>query len=52
MTGLAAGSSELLQHLLLDRVIKIVIVLAALGVLAAGMALIWRRAGRTKGGRD
>ncbi|MFJ9614257.1 hypothetical protein [Streptomyces noursei] len=52
MTGLAAGSSELLQHLLLDRVIKIAIVLAALGVLAAGMALIWRRAGRTKDGRD
>ncbi|MEK2477718.1 MULTISPECIES: hypothetical protein [Streptomyces] len=52
MTGLAAGSSELLQHLLLDRVIKIVIVLAALGVLAAGMTLIWRRVGRTKDRRD
>ncbi|MEU7638950.1 MULTISPECIES: hypothetical protein [unclassified Streptomyces] len=52
MTGLAAGSSELLAHLLLDRVIKIVIVIAALGVLACGMTLLWRKAGRTKDRRD
>ncbi|WP_018540687.1 MULTISPECIES: hypothetical protein [unclassified Streptomyces] len=46
MIGLAAGSSELIEHLLLDSVLKIVIVVAALGLLALGMTLIWRRAGR------
>ncbi|WP_438489703.1 hypothetical protein [Streptomyces sp. S186] len=53
MTGLAAGSSELIEHLLLDRVIKIVIVVAALGLLALGMRLLWRRAGRrSRDGRE
>ena len=46
MTGLAVESSELLHHLLLDRAIKIGVVVAALVVLALGMAVIWRRAGR------
>ncbi|MFE7313608.1 hypothetical protein ACFU7T_10945 [Streptomyces sp. NPDC057555] len=48
MTGLAMESSELLYHLLLDRAIKVVIAVVALGVLALGMAAIWRKAGRTK----
>ncbi|WP_354637647.1 hypothetical protein [Kitasatospora camelliae] len=46
---LAAESSELLQHLLLDRALKVGIVLLALAVLAVGLAVIWRRTGR--GGR-
>ncbi len=46
------GSSELLHHLLVDRAIKIVIVAAALGVVALGMAAIWRWAGRPRGRRD
>ena len=46
MTGLAAGSSHVLQHLLLDLALKTVIVLAALGVLALGMKAIWRRTPR------
>ncbi|MGG2461257.1 hypothetical protein ACO0M4_15775 [Streptomyces sp. RGM 3693] len=52
MTGLATGSSDLLEHLLLDRAIKIVIVIAALGVLACGMTLLWRKVGRTKDRHD
>ncbi|WP_369355513.1 hypothetical protein [Streptomyces sp. cg2] len=53
MIGLAADSSELIEHLLLDRVIKIVIVIAALGFLALGMLLVWRRAGRrSRNGRE
>ncbi|WP_431676528.1 hypothetical protein [Kitasatospora sp. KL5] len=48
MTGLAVESSELLHHLLLDRAVKAAIVVVALGVLALGMAAIWRRAGRGK----
>ncbi|MFD7976135.1 hypothetical protein [Streptomyces sp. NPDC059071] len=49
VTGLsAADSSGLLQHLLLDRALKVVIVVAALGVLALGMTVIWRRAGGRK----
>ncbi|GAA2662296.1 hypothetical protein [Streptomyces vastus] len=46
MTGLGAESSDLLHHLLLDRAIKVVIVVLALGILALGMTVIWRRAGR------
>ncbi|WP_201305278.1 hypothetical protein [Streptomyces sp. GS7] len=45
-------SSELLYHLLLDRVIKVVIVVAALSILGLGMTVIWRRAGRTKDRHD
>ncbi|WP_275466888.1 hypothetical protein [Streptomyces noursei] len=52
MTALAAGASDLLEHLLLDRIIKIAIVLAALGVLAVGMRLLWRRVGQPKGERE
>ncbi|MFE7612511.1 hypothetical protein [Streptomyces celluloflavus] len=48
MIGLGAESSELLHHLLLDRAIKVVIVAVALGILAFGMAALWRRAGRAK----
>ncbi|MEV6205843.1 hypothetical protein [Kitasatospora sp. NPDC051914] len=48
MTGLAVESSELLHHLLLDRAVKVAIVVVALGVLALGMVVIWRRAGRGK----
>ncbi|MFE6833989.1 hypothetical protein ACFVFI_03960 [Streptomyces sp. NPDC057705] len=52
MTSLGAESSDLLQHLLVDRAIKVVIVVAALGVLALGMTVIWRRAGRVKKQHD
>ncbi|MFJ7206927.1 hypothetical protein ACIQWR_25765 [Streptomyces sp. NPDC098789] len=48
MTTLAAESSDVLQHLLLDRALKVVIVVVALGVLALGMKVIWRRVGRVK----
>ncbi|MFE1171955.1 hypothetical protein [Streptomyces sp. NPDC058773] len=41
-----AGSSGLLHHLLVDHAIKAGIVLVALLVLAVGMALIWKKAGR------
>ncbi|MER7985293.1 hypothetical protein ABTY53_06770 [Streptomyces noursei] len=51
MTTLAAAASDLLEHLLLDRIIKIAIVLAALGVLAVGMRLLWRKVGQPKGDR-
>ncbi|MGW4160955.1 hypothetical protein [Streptomyces sp. NPDC004788] len=47
MITLATESSELLHHLLLDLVIKVVIVVAALTVLALGLRTIWRRADRT-----
>ncbi|MFF0431315.1 hypothetical protein ACFYU9_03655 [Streptomyces sp. NPDC004327] len=47
MTALALESSELLHHLLLDRALKVVIVVAALTVLALGLRALWRRAGRT-----
>ncbi|MCX4545826.1 hypothetical protein [Streptomyces sp. NBC_01565] len=49
MTGLAVQSSEILQHVLVDRAIKAVIVivaLGALGALALAMTVIWRRTGR------
>ncbi|GAA3810010.1 hypothetical protein GCM10022403_049880 [Streptomyces coacervatus] len=46
MTTLGAGSSDVLQHLLLDRAIKVGIVVVALGILALGMRAIWRRASR------
>ncbi|MFK0293244.1 hypothetical protein ACIQU6_22575 [Streptomyces sp. NPDC090442] len=52
MSGLAMGSSELLHHLLIDRAIKIAIVAAALGVVALGMAAIWRWAGRSRSRRE
>ncbi|MFI8962622.1 hypothetical protein ACIGO8_10930 [Streptomyces sp. NPDC053493] len=45
---LAAGSAELLHHLLLDRAIKTGVVVVALVVLAVGLRAIWRRAGRDK----
>ncbi|MBN0049296.1 hypothetical protein JS756_35615 [Streptomyces actuosus] len=48
MSGLAAESSDLLHHLLLDRAIKVVIVVVAVSVLALGMAVIWRRAERAR----
>ncbi|WP_185909429.1 hypothetical protein [Streptomyces sp. WAC01280] len=48
MTSLGAESSELLHHLLVDRAIKVVIVVLALSILALGMTVIWRRAGRAK----
>lgn len=48
MSGLAAESSDLLHHLLLDRAIKVVIVVVAVSVLALGMTVIWRRAERAK----
>lgn len=40
-------SSGLVHHLLLDAAIKAGIVIAALTVLALGMTMIWRKAGRT-----
>ncbi|MFJ9415621.1 hypothetical protein ACIRPT_15815 [Streptomyces sp. NPDC101227] len=43
---LAMDSSELAAHLLTDLVIKAVIVLAAVTVLALGMVMLWRRAGK------
>ncbi|MFI9047945.1 hypothetical protein [Streptomyces sp. NPDC053427] len=48
-TRLAMDSSELVSHLLTDLVIKAVIVLAAVAVLALGMAMLWRRAGKGGG---
>ena len=48
MTSLGMESSELLHHLLLDRALKVVIVVVALGILALGMTVIWRKAGRPK----
>ncbi|MET3985370.1 hypothetical protein [Streptomyces sp. PvR034] len=52
MVGLGAQSSDLLQHLLLDRAIKIAVVVVALGLLALGMRAIWRRVGRAKERHD
>ncbi|MYX08780.1 hypothetical protein GTW98_18555 [Streptomyces sp. SID8375] len=44
---LARGDGAgLLHHLLVDRAIKVALVLVALIVLGLGMALIWKRAGR------
>ncbi|CAM5239598.1 hypothetical protein [Streptomyces narbonensis] len=48
MISLAADPSGLLHHLLPDRAIKVAVVVAALGVLALGMTVLWRRAGRAK----
>lgn len=53
LAGGAAGGegsegAGILQHLLIDRAIKIGIVLVALIVLALGMALIWKRVGRAE----
>lgn len=39
-------SAGVVHHLLVDRLIKIGIVLAALVVLAVGMVLVWKCAGR------
>ncbi|MGC0421229.1 hypothetical protein [Embleya sp. AB8] len=55
MTGITAESSNLAHHLLMDTVIKVVLVVVALVVLAIGMVVIWRRAGRPNdrsGGTD
>jgi hypothetical protein len=45
MAGIAAESSGLVHHLLMDSVIKVVIVVVALAILALGMTVIWRKAG-------
>lgn len=52
MIGLAAEPSGMLQHLLVDRAIKIAIVVVALAVLAIGMRVIWRKTGRTEDRAD
>lgn len=44
--GEGDGGSDLLAHLLADAAIKGVIVIVALIVLALGMVLIWKKAGR------
>ncbi|GFE25449.1 hypothetical protein ACFVJW_25500 [Streptomyces libani] len=45
--ALARGDGAgLLHHLLVDRAIKVALVLVALIVLGLGMALIWKKAGR------
>ncbi|WP_371676981.1 hypothetical protein [Streptomyces sp. NBC_01276] len=41
-------NADLIQHLLLDRALKAAIALVALTVLATGMALLWRRAGKSR----
>ncbi len=46
MNGLALDASTLAHHLLMDYVAKFLIVIVALIVLAVGMTVIWRRAGR------
>ncbi|MFF1919141.1 hypothetical protein ACFVW8_00995 [Streptomyces sp. NPDC058221] len=46
MTAVAAESSDLVHHLLVDSALKAVIVVVALAVLALGMTVIWRKAGR------
>lgn len=38
--------AEILEHLLIDRLIKIGIVLVALVAIVIGMVIIWRRSGR------
>lgn len=44
---LARGDGAgLLHHLLVDQAIKVALVLVALLVLALGMTLIWKKAGR------
>ncbi|MFG2227500.1 hypothetical protein [Streptomyces sp. NPDC048644] len=42
----AMAASGLVHHLMTDLLIKGAIVVAAVLVLAVGMAVIWRRAGR------
>ncbi|MGG7571216.1 hypothetical protein [Streptomyces sirii] len=49
MNGLALDASSLAHHLLMDHVAKFLIVIVALIVLAVGMTVIWRRAGRGAG---
>ncbi|BCK72645.1 hypothetical protein CP981_05975 [Streptomyces platensis] len=45
--ALARGDGGgLLHHLLVDQAIKVALVLVALLVLALGMRLIWKKAGR------
>ncbi|MFI2264414.1 hypothetical protein OHU45_31780 [Streptomyces tubercidicus] len=47
--ALARGGADgegLVHHLLADQALKVGIVLVALIVLALGMALIWKKAGR------
>jgi hypothetical protein len=41
-----ADGGDLMQHLIVDRLIKFAVVAVALVVLAIGMAVIWRRSGR------
>ncbi|WP_407288054.1 hypothetical protein [Streptomyces sp. BP-8] len=52
MNGLALDASSLAHHLLMDYVAKFLIVIVALIVLAVGMTVIWRRAGRGAERRD
>ncbi|WP_435604764.1 hypothetical protein [Streptomyces sp. bgisy130] len=49
---LARGGDGLFHHLLVDQALKVAIVLGALLVLALGMALIWKKAGRAGPRRD
>ncbi|GHF55188.1 hypothetical protein GCM10010218_40750 [Streptomyces mashuensis] len=52
MIPLASEGDELLHHLLLDYALKGVIVVVAVVVLAIGMVVIWRKAGRPQGRDD
>ncbi|MER7009202.1 hypothetical protein ABT297_40010 [Dactylosporangium sp. NPDC000555] len=46
--ALAGDGIELLEHLLIDRLMKVAIVVIALAVLALGMVIIWRIGGRRR----
>ncbi|MFI5524522.1 hypothetical protein [Streptomyces platensis] len=51
---LARGGGDgagLLHHLLVDRAVKVAVVLVALLVVALGMRLIWKKAGRAEPSR-
>ena len=41
-----ADDGSLVQHLVIDQLLKFGIVVVAIVALAIGMAVIWRRAGR------
>jgi hypothetical protein len=45
---LAGAGVELLEHLLIDRLMKAAIVVVALLILAFGMMMIWRIASRRR----
>lgn len=45
---LADDGAEILEHILLDRLVKIAIVLVALALLGIGMTVIWRVTGRDR----